>query len=140
MWLVAVVDTDAPQHHRMVKAQGYGVNGSADSTWWKGTGIQIDVTNTAAASPGGMGSLGGVLADGIDGWKLDRGADYFGDPIKTASGTISAVTSKKHLSADFFDYTTATNPNGIVMVRPGTRRPIGLVESDLAKCSVGWVG
>ena len=137
MWLVAVVDTDAPQH-QTVKAQGYGVNGSADSTWWKGTGIQIDVTNTAAAT-WWNGLLGGVLADGIDGWKLDRGADYFGDPIKTASGTISAVTFKKHLSADFFDYTTATNPNGIVMVRPYAAAQ-GLVGSDLSKCSVGWVG
>ena len=137
MWLVAIVDTDAPQH-QTVKTQGYGVNGSADSTWWKGTGIQIDVTNGAAAT-WWNGLLGGVLADGIDGWKLDRGADYYGDPIKTAAGTISTVTFKKRLSADFFDYTTATNPNGIVMVRPYAAAQ-GLVGSDLSKCSVGWVG
>jgi alpha-glucosidase (family GH31 glycosyl hydrolase) len=137
MWLVAIADTDAPQH-QTVKAQGYGVNGSADGTWWKGTGIQIDVTNSAAAT-WWNGLLGGVLANGIDGWKLDRGADYFGDPIKTAAGTISAANFKKRLSADFFDYTTATNPNGIVMVRPYAAAQ-GLVGSDLSKCSIGWVG
>ena len=137
MWLVAVVDTDAPQY-QTVKTQGYGVNGSANSTWWKGTGIQIDVTNPAAAS-WWNGLLGGVLADGIDGWKLDRGADYFGDPIKTAAGTISATEFKKHLSADFFDYTTANDPNGIVLVRPYSAAQ-GLIGSDLSKCSVGWVG
>ena len=137
MWLVAIVDTDAPQH-QTVKAQGYGVNGSTDGTWWKGTGIQIDVTNAAAAA-WWNGLLGGVLADGIDGWKLDRGADYFGDPIKTAAGTISAADFKRRLSADFFDTTTGTNPNGIVMVRPYAAAQ-GLVGSDLSKCSVGWVG
>lgn len=137
MWLVAVVDTDAPQH-QTVKTQGYGVNGSADATWWKGTGIQIDVTNAAAAT-WWNGLLGGVLADGIDGWKLDRGADYFGDPIKTAAGTISATEFKKRLSADFFDYTTSSDPNGIVLVRPYSAAQ-GLIGSDLSKCSVGWVG
>ncbi|HZL17532.1 MAG TPA: TIM-barrel domain-containing protein, partial [Polyangia bacterium] len=137
MWLVAIVDTDAPQY-QTVKTQGYGVNGDANGTWWKGTGIQIDVTNPAAAT-WWNGLLGGVLADGIDGWKLDRGADYFGDPIKTAAGTISATEFKKRLSADFFDDTTATNPNGIVLVRPYSAAQ-GLIGSDLSKCSVGWVG
>ncbi|HVZ85466.1 MAG TPA: TIM-barrel domain-containing protein [Polyangia bacterium] len=137
MWLVAVVDTDAPQY-QTVKTKGYGVNGSANGTWWKGTGIQIDVTNSAAAA-WWNGLLGGVLADGIDGWKLDRGADYFGDPIKTAAGTISSTEFKKRLSADFFDYTTATNPNGVVFVRPYSAAQ-GLIGSDLSKCSIGWVG
>jgi alpha-glucosidase (family GH31 glycosyl hydrolase) len=137
MWLVAIVDTDAPQY-QTVKTQGYGVNGSANSTWWKGTGIQIDVTNAAAAT-WWNGLLGGVLADGIDGWKLDRGADYYGDPIKTAAGTITAVEFKKRLSGDFFDYTTANDPTGIVLVRPYSAAQ-GMVGSDLSKCSVGWVG
>jgi alpha-glucosidase (family GH31 glycosyl hydrolase) len=137
MWLVAVVDTDASQY-QTVKTQHYGVNGGADSTWWKGRGIQIDVTNPTAAS-WWNGLLGGILADGIDGWKLDRGADYFGDPIKTTSGTISATEFKKHLSADFFDYTTTNDPNGIVLVRPYSAAQ-GLIGSDLSKCSVGWVG
>ncbi len=137
MWLVAFVDTDAPTH-QMVRQQGYGVNGSADATWWKGTGIHVDITNPAAVT-WWNGLLGGVLADGIDGWKLDRGADYIGDPIQTMAGSISATDFKKRLSADFYDYTIGRNPNGVVMVRPYAAAQ-GLIGSDVSKCSVGWVG
>jgi alpha-glucosidase (family GH31 glycosyl hydrolase) len=137
MWLVALVDTDAAPY-QTVKQNHYGVNGDADATWWKGTGIHIDVTNPAAAAWWNS-LLGGPLADGIDGWKLDRGADYIGDPVTTMAGRISAVDFKKRLSADFFDYTLARNPNGIVLVRPYSAAQ-GLVGSDVAKCSMGWVG
>ncbi len=137
MWLVAFVDTDAPTH-QMVRQQGYGVNGSADAAWWKGTGIHVDITNPAAVT-WWNGLLGGVLADGIDGWKLDRGADYIGDPIQTMAGSISATDFKKRLSADFYDYTVGRNPNGVVMVRPYAAAQ-GLIGSDVSKCSVGWVG
>jgi alpha-glucosidase (family GH31 glycosyl hydrolase) len=137
MWLVALVDTDAPQY-QTVKQDNYGVNGGANATWWKGTGIQIDVTNAAAATWWNS-LLGGVLADGIDGWKLDRGADYIGDPIKTTAGTISATDFKKRLSADFFDYTTSANANAIVLVRPYAAAQ-GMIGSEISKCSIGWVG
>jgi alpha-glucosidase (family GH31 glycosyl hydrolase) len=137
MWLVAFVDTDAPQY-AMVRQQGYGVNASADAIWWKGTGIHLDITNPAA-SAWWNGLLGGVLADGIDGWKLDRGADYIGDPVQTMAGAITATDFKKRLSGDFFDYTVSRNPNGIVLVRPYAASQ-GAVGSDLSKCSMGWVG
>ena len=137
MWLVAFVDTDAPSF-ATVKQMGYGVNGGANATWWKGTGIHVDITNPAAAT-WWNGLLGGVLGDGIDGWKLDRGADYIGDPIQTMAGSISATDFKKRLSADFYDYTIARNPTGIVMVRPYAAAQ-GLIGSDISKCSVGWVG
>jgi alpha-glucosidase (family GH31 glycosyl hydrolase) len=137
MWLVAFVDADAPSY-ATVRQMGYGVNGDADATWWKGTGIHVDITNPAAAN-WWNGLLGDVLGDGIDGWKLDRGADYIGDPIRTMAGSISATDFKKRLSADFYDYTTTKDPNGIVMVRPYAAAQ-GLIGSDLSKCSVGWVG
>jgi alpha-glucosidase (family GH31 glycosyl hydrolase) len=137
LWLIALVDTDAPQY-ATVKQQNYGVNGSANATWWKGTGIHIDITNPVATTWWNA-LMGGVLADGVDGWKLDRGADYIGDPIKTAAGTISALDFKKRLSADFFDYTVSKNPNGIVLVRPYSASQ-GMVGSDVSKCSIGWVG
>ena len=130
MWLVAFVDTDAPTH-QMVKQQGYGVNGGADATWWKGTGIHVDITNPAAAT-WWNGLLGGVLADGIDGWKLDRGADYIGDPIKTMAGSLSATDFKKRLSADFYDYTIAPqrerHRDGEAVQRGAGRRGIRSVE------------
>jgi alpha-D-xyloside xylohydrolase len=137
MWITAFIDTDAPQY-QTVKAQNYGVNSSADATWWKGTGIHIDFTNpTATAWWNAL--MGGVLANGIDGWKLDRGADYLGDPIRTMAGSISATDFKKRLSADFYDYTTSKNPNGIVLVRPYSASQSG-VGSDVSKCSIGWMG
>lgn len=71
--------------------------------------------------------------------KLDRGADYIGDPIQTAAGAMSALNFKKRLSADFFDYTLSKDPNGIVLVRPYAAAQGG-VGSDLSKCSMGWVG
>ena len=124
--------------HQTVKQQGYGVNGSQNFTWWKGTGIHVDVTNPAAATWWNA-LMGAVLADGVDGWKLDHGADYIGDPINTAAGSMSVTDFKKRLSADFFDYTTAANPSGIIMVRPYAAAQGG-VGSDIAKCSIGWVG
>jgi alpha-glucosidase (family GH31 glycosyl hydrolase) len=137
MWLTAFVDTDAPQY-QTAKAQNYGVNNNTNATWWKGTGLHVDITNPAAAT-WWNGLLGGILANGIDGWKLDRGADYIGDPITTAAGSMSAVNFKKRLSADFFDTTISKNPNGIVMVRPYDAAQGG-VGSDVSKCSMGWVG
>jgi alpha-D-xyloside xylohydrolase len=137
MWLTAFVDTDAPQY-QTVKTQNYGVNNNTNATWWKGTGIHVDITNlTAAAWWNGL--LGGVLANGIDGWKLDRGADYIGDPINTSAGSMSATDFKKRLSADFYDTTTSKSSNGIVLVRPYSAAQGG-VGSDVSKCSMGWVG
>jgi alpha-glucosidase (family GH31 glycosyl hydrolase) len=137
MWLVAFVDTDAPQYPTVV-GQNYGVNRGANATWWKGTGVHVDITNPAATAWWNA-LLGGVLADGVDGWKLDRGADYIGDPVTTMAGSISATDFKKRLSADFYDYTISKNANGVVLVRPYSASQ-GLVGSDLSKCSVGWVG
>ena len=137
MWLVAFVDTDAPQYQTVVQ-QHYGVNGSANATWWKGTGVHIDITNPTATSWWNA-LLGGVLADGVDGWKLDRGADYIGNPVATMAGSISATDFKKRLSADFYDYTVGKNPSGIVLVRPYSAAQ-GAIGSDVSKCSIGWVG
>lgn len=137
MWTTAFVDTDADVY-QMVKQQGYGVNGGANATWWKGTGIHVDVTNPTAVK-WWNDRMTAVLAGGADGWKLDRGADYLGDPIKTAAGNLSAVDFKKRVAADFFDTTTAANPNAIVMVRPYDAEQGG-VGSQPSKCSVGWVG
>jgi alpha-glucosidase (family GH31 glycosyl hydrolase) len=137
MWTTAFVDTDT-NLYQTVKQQGYGVNGGQTFTWWKGTGIHIDVTNPAAASWWNA-RMGAVLAAGVDGWKLDQGADSIGNPIQTAAGSLSVTDFKKRLSADFFDYTTTTNPNGIIMVRPYAAAQGG-IGSDLAKCSIGWVG
>src|SRR6185295_5008859 len=137
MWVTAFVNTDADVY-QTVKQQGYGVNGGADATWWKGTGIHVDITNPAAASWWNA-RVAAVLAGGADGWKLDRGADYIGNPIATAAGSLTATEFKRRLSADFFDTTTATNPSAIVLVRPYNAAQGG-VGSDPAKCSVGWVG
>jgi alpha-glucosidase (family GH31 glycosyl hydrolase) len=137
LWITAFVDTEASDY-QTAKQQKYGVNKSVDATWWKGTGIHVDITNPAAAAWWNA-QLGAILAGGIDGWKLDRGADYIGDPVQTAAGALSVTDFKKRLSADFFDYTVAANPNAIVCVRPFDAAQ-GMVGSDLSKCSVGWVG
>ena len=132
MWTTGFVDTDT-DIYQTVKQMGYGVNDGANSTWWKGTGIHIDITNQAAASWWNA-RMGAVLAGGVDGWKLDQGADFIGNPVKTAAGSLSVTDFKKRLSADFFDYTTSQNPNGIVVVRPYAAAQGG-VGSDPAKCS-----
>ncbi|HVY38128.1 MAG TPA: TIM-barrel domain-containing protein [Polyangia bacterium] len=138
MWTTGFVDDDTSVY-QTVKQKGYGVNGGADSTWWKGTGIHIDVTNPAAADWWNA-RMGAVLAGGADGWKLDQGADFIGDPVKTAAGSLSVTEFKKRLSADFYDYSTSVNPNAIVVVRPYEVEQGGGVGSDPAKCSIGWVG
>jgi alpha-glucosidase (family GH31 glycosyl hydrolase) len=80
-------------------------------------------------------ALGGVLADGIDGWKLDRGADYT-EAVATMAGSISATDSKR-LSADFCDYTTTQNLTDRLAAYSAAQ---GMVGSDLSKCSIGWMG
>ncbi len=136
-WTTAFVDTDT-DIYQTAKQQGYGVANSQNFTWWKGTGIHIDITNPAAANWWNA-RMGAVLKGGVDGWKLDQGADSIGNPVNTAAGTLSVTDFKKRLSADFFDFSTATNPNSVVMVRPYDAEQGG-VGSDPAKCSLGWVG
>jgi alpha-glucosidase (family GH31 glycosyl hydrolase) len=137
MWITAFVDTDVAEY-QTVKRQGYAVNGGVDATWWKGVGAHVDITNQAAAAWWNE-KLVRLLSDGVDGWKLDRGADYIGDPIATSAGSLSRTVFKQRLSADFYDTTTAANPNAIVMVRPFNAAQGG-VGSDISKCSMGWVG
>jgi alpha-glucosidase (family GH31 glycosyl hydrolase) len=137
MWVTAFIDTDT-NLYQTVKQSGYAVNNGTNSTWWKGTGIHIDITNPAAAAWWNA-RMAPVIAGGIDGWKLDEGADYIGgNSIGTSMGTISLTDFKKRLSADFFDFMTAADPSGIIFVRPYAAA--GGVGSQISKCSIGWVG
>jgi alpha-glucosidase (family GH31 glycosyl hydrolase) len=137
LWLTAFFDKDAP-NYAYAKQHNYCVNRNADSTWWKGAGVHLDITNPAAKAWWNA-QLGTLMAGGVDGWKLDRGADYIGDPVQTSAGTLSAIEFKKRLSGDFFDFTTSVNPNAIVCTRPYDAEQGG-IGSDPSKCSVGWVG
>lgn len=136
LWITGFVNNDSPDYS-YVKSQNYGVNNSADISWWKGTGIHLDFTKTAAKN-WWHGKLDNVLNMGIDGWKADQGADYVSDPVSTSLGSMSKLDFKKYYYADCFDYTQGKNAAGISMPRPYSHQ--GGEASSKSKCSIGWCG
>ncbi len=136
LWLTALINVGTPDFD-MVKTQGYGVNEGQSLKWWKGNGIHIDYTNAAAAG-WWHAKLDAVMAMGIDGWKVDDGADMVTDPVRTAVGSMSRMDFKMGYATDFHDRVINQNPNSIIMVRPYSHQT-GF-DSPVSKCIVGWVG
>jgi hypothetical protein len=136
MWITGFVNNDSPDYS-YVKSQGYAVNNGQDFTWWRGTGVHLDFTKAAAKSWWHT-KMDNVLNMGIDGWKVDQGADYVSDPVTTSIGSITRLDFKKYYTADFYDYTVSKNPKGISCVRPYSHQ--GGEGSSISKCSIGWLG
>jgi len=122
-----------------VKTRGYAVNNGADGNWWKSTAgaLHIDFTNAAALS-WWHGRVDKVLAVGIDGWKVDQGADYLGDQVVTSNGTISKDDFKKYFYADFYDYTVSKNPAGLTVARANSHQ--GGIGASVSKSPISWQG
>jgi alpha-glucosidase (family GH31 glycosyl hydrolase) len=83
---------------------GFFVNGGDEYEWWKGKGASLDFLNPNAAA-WWHAQQDGVLAAGIDGWKLDFGESYIPtDMIQTAAGMVPHQTYSEAYYRDYLSY------------------------------------
>lgn len=136
MWITGFENVESPNYN-FVKQQGYVVDNGEDFEWWKGTGVHIDFTNPDAKD-WWHGRMDNVLDMGIDGWKVDQSPDRLGGTIDTSIGTISKQEFKEYYYADFYDYTTNKNPQGIALARPYSSQ--GGFGAPISKLNMGWPG
>ena len=155
LWTTSMVnsyskDTRIQHSERWYEAardSGYLCGGGYQYKWWKGTGGFIDYTN-AAAMRWWHGLQDKVLSLGIDGWKLDGTATYFGGragplPLfyqKSRKGVMTTRQYMDHYYRDEYNYGLTKNPQFVTLTRAMDRRyhPEGFAPVDASP--VNWVG
>jgi hypothetical protein len=122
-------------------ANNFGVNNSAITTWWKGTGIHIDFTKPAAVNWWNA-RLDKAFVDGVCGLKIDQGEVYFGDTVQTSIGKMSNAAFRPYYYNSMFDYVTSRKPDeGMIIGRPYSYQANqGGFEASVEKLSTGWCG
>lgn len=144
LWLTGCVNSistgcaqDKCEEYDYVVEKNYGINNSIPTTWWKGTGIQIDFTNPMAKA-WWYGQLDKVWREGIYGWKVDQGEVYFGDEVTTSIGTMTNEKFRPYYYNAMEDYVKLKTPTGANIGRPYSWQKG--YHSDPAKMSMGWCG
>lgn len=144
LWLTGVVNQkgkDTPlqqcEAYDYVRSNKLGINGSEPHEWWKGYGIHIDFTNPKAVEWWHT-QLDKVFVDGVYGWKVDQGEFWFGDYLQTSKGTMSNAEFRPYYYDAMYDYTTARNPEGIIIARPYSHQ--GGYSASPDKMNLGWCG
>ena len=144
LWLTGVVNQkgkDTPlqqcEAYDYVRSNKLGINGSEPHEWWKGYGIHIDFTNPKAVEWWHT-QLDKVFVDGVYGWKVDQGEFWFGDYLQTSKGTMSNAEFRPYYYDAMYDYTTARNPEGIIIARPYSHQGGYFASPD--KMNLGWCG
>lgn len=124
-------------NYDLAVAKGYGLVSPTDFSWWKGSGIFVDVTNPDAKK-WFASEIDKVMNMGIDGFKCDEGVAYLPDQIMTSTGPMS-VDDYKLLWYDYMaDYTTGRNPAAIIVARPYSHQHG--IHTRISKCIMGWCG
>lgn len=144
MWMTAIMNKtakDAPiqknKHYDWLIENEYVTDGGDTIEWWKGAGIHIDYTNPDAVA-WLHGQMDPVMDMGVDGWKVDMGAQYLQDTVNTSKGKMPKPEFRKLYYADMYDYTTNRNPEGIIIARPYSHQ--GKQASPVSKNPMGWCG
>ena len=137
LWVTGFINNDSPEYD-FVRAEGFGVSGGQDFFWWRGTGIHLDFTNPQALD-WWHSRMDPLMSMGIDGWKVDRSADYVSDPVETSIGSLSQQAFKQYYYADFFDYATSRNPQAITFARTYSDHQSG-AGAPVSRVSIGWSG
>jgi alpha-glucosidase (family GH31 glycosyl hydrolase) len=137
LWVTGFLNRGSPEYD-FAKAEGFAVSGGQDFFWWRGTGIHLDFTNPQALD-WWHSRMDPIMEMGVDGWKVDRSADYVSDPIEAHLGLISQQAFKRYFYADFYDYTTSRNPQAITFARTFSDHQSG-AGAPVSKISVGWSG
>ncbi len=119
-------------------SKGYGINNSQPSTWWKGSGLQIDFTN-AEASEWFCKRIDRAFSDGFYGLKVDQGEVYFGNEVTTSIGTMTNEQFRKYYYNAMFDYVNSRKPGlGGIIARPYSHQ--GGYHASIEKMTMGWCG
>lgn len=145
LWLTSVVNessADTPlqkcEAYDYAVEQGYGINNSQPSDWWKGRGIQIDFTNDEAKE-WFFSQLDKAFSNGFYGLKVDQGEVYFGNTVTTSIGQMSNSDFRKYYYDAMFDYVNSRKPNlGGIVARPFSHQ--GGYHAGVEKMSMGWCG
>jgi alpha-glucosidase (family GH31 glycosyl hydrolase) len=144
LWLTGIVNktsVDCPVQKNAsyddVVAKGYGINDNDPNKWWKGDGVHIDFTNPKAVQ-WWYTQLDKAFTDGVYGWKVDQGEEYFGKTVKTSIGQLTNAAFRPYYYDAMYDYTLKKNPAGIVLARPFSHQ--GGFFGSVGKTQLGWCG
>ena len=146
LWLTGCINTvsgDVPinksENFDEAVASGFAVNDGKTGKWWKGEGIHIDFTNREAVD-WWYRQLDGVMAEGVDGFKVDGGETAFGDSVKTSIGVLTNKEFRPYCYDAMYDFVTSRRPEmGVILARPFSTRSGGEFSSQ-EKMSLGWCG
>lgn len=152
LWMTNFVNTakdraDTPGEsedlYAIGKANGYFVNGGVPLRWWKGRGGLIDYTNPQAVA-WWHGLMDRALALGIDGWKVDGGAELFALTIrKTSRGTLSLRDYLDWYYRDCLQYGRSYKPDFVTVVRSvdiANSQGLDFPHAPLDAAPLTWVG
>lgn len=135
---------DSADWYQQARDNGYLAGGGYQVNWWKGRGGYIDYTSPAAMK--WWRGLQQPLFDwGIDGWKLDDSATYFGKRwgalpmlyMRTYSGWMTTRQYMDHYYRDEYRHGLTQNPEFITLSRSTDR--IGVLDERNATEFRAWL-
>jgi hypothetical protein len=109
-WMVGMVDSTSnagkvtysedPGYPTAV-ADNFGINNNSIYSWWQGSGLGLDFSNTNAVN-WFLGPATNLLAMGVSGFKVDMSDGFLPDPLTTTPGSVFGGASISR--AQFSEY------------------------------------
>jgi alpha-glucosidase (family GH31 glycosyl hydrolase) len=119
-----------------VLANNYAINENKQTTWFKGTGMHIDLTNLKARDWWHT-QVDALYKLQLDGAKIDFGFAWFGDTVQTSIGRMSNREFGYQYYGDAFDYNVSRSDEFVSMTYAWSG--MGLMGFP-SKSHVNWVG
>lgn len=119
-----------------VVSNNFAVNRNKESTWFKGNGVHIDLTNEKA-KVWWHTQVDKLYELKFNGAKIDFGFAWFGDTIQTSIGPLSKREFGYQYYGDAFDYNKSRDDEFVSMTYAWSGR--GLMGFP-SKSHVNWVG
>jgi hypothetical protein len=153
LWATSAVDTDSSNYEFALNSSYFIENGFKEPAlikWWHGVGGLLDYFNPVAKAWWEQ-QLDGLLALGIDGWKVDGTDPYLVEVLTPYSpGADAYITLQQYQDqyyGHFFNYSRQVNgPHCLIWSRPVDSYPMFLNLSAYLEFSPkyvmasGWVG
>lgn len=147
MWMTGNINSDSgdtplkkSSNYDEAIQNDYGLEAPKEYSWWKGTGLHIDVTNEKARQ-WFASQMDKIMDMGIDGFKCDAGVgDILPiDPVTTSTGTVSHEEYKGLWHKYMYDYATKKKPDVVLTARPYSHQH-GNWHAKVSDCILGWCG